>query len=249
MRPNGRHLSMTSGRPIGGAQPAFEAATRFRGDRLNRYVNENWSNKVGDLPSGYGFGGGALVPALKTGGLSSYQGEAITFSQSGTMISAMTLIGPASFSITGTGGLGLIITLSANGTFTFSQTGNVNLTIGLSGSGTWSITPTGALNLLIPVAGSSSFSITSSANLKGYVGLSGDITPFTELSPQSLAAALLNAPIAEYQESGSVGEAIADAGGAGNPWSSTVTGNTDTGTFGEMVAKKLLKTSQFVALK
>lgn len=223
---------MASGRPIAGAQPAFEIHNRFSGDRLNRYVNENWSNKVGDLPSGYGFSGGAIVPALKVGGLSSYVGDAIIFSQSGTIISAMTLIGPSSFSIVGTGGLSLIITLIANGAFTFSQTGAINLTIGLSGSGTWSISPSGGLNLIIPVSGDAEFSITTAANLKGYAGLSGDITPFTELSPENLAAAVWNAAASSFDGSGSMGQKLNAAGTAGDPWTQSLPGAYAEGTAG-----------------
>jgi hypothetical protein len=139
--------------------------------------------------------------------------------------------------------------MSADGTFTFSQTGSVNLALGLAGTGTWSVTGTGALNLIIPLAGGGTITFSSTPILSGLASLAGDITPYTELSPQSLAAAVWNAVIAEYQEAGSTGEALADAGGAGNPWSSSVSGNTNSGSFGEMVAKKLLKTGQFIALK
>lgn len=258
MYPNGRYLTLLRGRFLTGPNTQLDVSTKMAGDRLNRFISESWSQKVGDMPSGYGFGGGAIVPALKTGGLSSFNGKAITFTQSGALINGMTLIGPATFSMTGTGGLGLIITLSASGTFTFSQTGSVNLTIGLAGSGTWSITQAGSLNLIIPVAGSSSFTVSTSANLKGYAGLSGDITPFTELSPQSLAAAVWDAVLSEHQDVGSTGKALNDAGAAGNPWSADASTNNDPGTMGEKLndaaagggsSSSGLTLGQFLALK
>lgn len=65
--------------------------------------------------------------------------------------------------------------------------------------------------------------------------LAADITPFTDLSPQTLAAAVWNSTTAAYTEVGSMGKAVSDAGGAGNPWSSPVVGNTGAGSFGELV--------------
>ena len=257
MYPNGKHQNLIRGRYFTNPASQLDVSTKFAGDRLNRYTANGWSQKVGDMPSGYGFGGGAIVPALKTGGLSSFNGQAITFSQTGTLIKGMTLTGPASFSITGTGGLGLIITLTGNNTFSFTQTGSVNLTIGLEGTGTFTITPAGSLNLIIPVAGTSTFTLSTVANLKGLSDLAGDITPYTELSPQTLAAAVWNAVIAEYSDVGTAGKALQDAGAAGNPWSADASTNNDPGTMGEKLndassggsSSSGLTLGQFIALK
>ena len=48
---------------------------------------------------------------------------------------------------------------------------------------------------------------------------------------------------------GSKGDQLANAGGAGNPWSAPISGNTNSGTFGELVGKKLLKFSKWFGLK
>jgi hypothetical protein len=66
---------------------------------------------------------------------------------------------------------------------------------------------------------------------EGY--MSADVTPYTALSPESLAAAVWNALSSNYIETGTMGKALSDAGGAGNPWGSPVTGNTNPGTMGE----------------
>jgi hypothetical protein len=55
--------------------------------------------------------------------------------------------------------------------------------------------------------------------------------------------------IANHLTAGSTGKALSDAGGAGNPWGTPVTGNTDPGTFGELVGKKLLTVAKFLGLK
>ena len=54
---------------------------------------------------------------------------------------------------------------------------------------------------------------------------------------------------ANHQTAGTTGKALTDASAAGNPWSASVTGNTDAGTFGELVGKKLLTVAKFLGLK
>jgi hypothetical protein len=54
---------------------------------------------------------------------------------------------------------------------------------------------------------------------------------------------------ADHTTSGTTGKALSDAGSAGNPWSSPIAGNTDAGTFGELVGKKLLTIAKFLGLK
>lgn len=58
-----------------------------------------------------------------------------------------------------------------------------------------------------------------------------------------------NALTANHLTAGTTGKALNDAGAAGNPWSTAVTGNTDAGTFGELVGKKLLTLAKFLGLK
>jgi hypothetical protein len=58
-----------------------------------------------------------------------------------------------------------------------------------------------------------------------------------------------DAPTVNHLTAGTTGKALSDAGGAGNPWGAPVTGNTDSGTFGELVGKKLLTVAKFLGLK
>ena len=55
--------------------------------------------------------------------------------------------------------------------------------------------------------------------------------------------------ISEHLIDGSTGRALSDAGSAGNPWSSPISGNQQPGTFGEFVSKKLLTFSRWLGLK
>ncbi len=58
-----------------------------------------------------------------------------------------------------------------------------------------------------------------------------------------------NEAIADHLTAGTTGKALSDAGSAGNPWGAPVSGNTDPGTFGELVGSKLLTVAKFLGLK
>jgi hypothetical protein len=69
------------------------------------------------------------------------------------------------------------------------------------------------------------------------------------LTDLNLENVVWNALTANHSTAGTTGKALSDAGAAGNPWSATVSGNTDPGTFGELVGKKVLTVAKFLGLK
>lgn len=69
------------------------------------------------------------------------------------------------------------------------------------------------------------------------------------LTDLDLANVIWNALTTNHTTAGTTGKALIDAGAAGNPWGTTVSGNTDPGTFGELVGKKLLTVAKFLGLK
>ena len=52
--------------------------------------------------------------------------------------------------------------------------------------------------------------------------MSAELTPFTTLSPENLAASVWNAVAASYNTSGTMGEKLNDAGSAANPWTEVI---------------------------
>lgn len=58
-----------------------------------------------------------------------------------------------------------------------------------------------------------------------------------------------NEVIADHLTAGTTGKALSDAGAAGNPWGAPISGNTDPGTFGELVGNKILTVAKFLGLK
>ena len=90
------------------------------------------------------------------------------------------------------------------------------------------------------------------------VGANSNIADVTNLNTVSIRAAnsagliqatIWDEPMANHLTVGTTGETLSNAGSAGNPWSSTITGNTNAGTFGELVGKKLLTIAKFLGLK
>ena len=90
------------------------------------------------------------------------------------------------------------------------------------------------------------------------VGANSNIADVLNLNTVSVRAAnsagliqatIWDEPIADHLTTGTTGKALSDAGSAGNPWSTPVTGNTTAGTFGELVGKKLLTIAKFLGLK
>ncbi len=69
------------------------------------------------------------------------------------------------------------------------------------------------------------------------------------LNRENIAASTWDEVVASHLTAGSTGKALNDAGSAGNPWGTSISGNTDPGTFGELVGKKLLTIAKFLGLK
>lgn len=75
------------------------------------------------------------------------------------------------------------------------------------------------------------------------------ITQDELINRDSISDSIWDELTAEHTTPSTTGKALTDAGSAGNPWSTTISGNTDAGTFGELVGKKLLTIAKFLGLK
>lgn len=119
--------------------------------------------------------------------------------------------------------LSLIIQLACTdligtGALTVSMSGIVQMASTLAGVGQI----TSALQLLAYVVSNMTGSGAITATLRGTATLEADITPFTELSPESLAASVWNSVAASFNEAGTMGEKLNDAGSASNPWTEVI---------------------------
>jgi len=165
------------------------------------------------VPPGYAPNGAYVMPY--TAGDMAALASAVSLSGSASLLRGGPLTGAGTLELTGAGGLSLTVGLEGAGAMSFAGDGSLALTIGLAGDGTITMTGTGALAMIVPFAGTGAFSITGTGNLKGRLSLAGEFTPFTELSPESLAAAVWNSPAADYVDAGTMGEKLNTAGAGG----------------------------------
>ena len=222
MYPNGRYMSRSPGRHFGVA-PGLDVYYRGRGDRFNVFASDVHP-KTASSPDGYGAIG--LVPAMTAGSMAALVPFAdATFT--GSLLQGGPMEGTGSIAWT-TPDASLSLTTSMTGTATITLAGNnsdLKLVIGMDGTGTLTFTGAGGLSMIVPFDGAGSFGITGAGDLRGLLSMDGAWTPFSELSPEGLAAAVW----------GAVAAANNDAGTMGNKLNSAASGGVDYAALGEAV--------------
>lgn len=144
-----------------------------------------------------------MLPANLAGGLN---GEA-SLDGVGALTGVGALIVSAVATLSGIGGLTAEMRGKLEAAASLAASGDLTASMGALAGAVSAITADGAL--------------TGTARATG--ALAASITPFTDLSPQSLAAAVWNALVAEYDAAGSFGEAVqSGGGGGGGPSAATI---------------------------
>ena len=87
------------------------------------------------------------------------------------------------------------------------------------------------------------------ADLRAKAGISSTIMVNANLTTFDIAQAVWNALAAQYNISGTMGRKLNEASSAGDPWATTLPGVYTGDQAGYIVGKKLLRLSQFLALK
>jgi len=236
------------GTAVGGAQ----AWSVKRKDLLRNLYADNTASiddKSG-VPNGYNMS--ALLMPLKAGGMSSYNFAQLVITQStadAKMGKALALSGNLELTVL-SADLDQIVALIANGTLSITVD-QASLSAGVLMAAT--STGTIAVNLaqlggIIPISGSSNIVITPSVTMTALGFMIAEAGGPTPLSPEGLAQAVWSALLADFPDAGTMGKALQDAGGAGNPWAALLASNQDPGSFGEHV-QKLLTQGKFLGLK
>lgn len=194
----------------------------------------------------------ALVLPKIAGGMATNNQVEITIAKSdATLVNAQYMV--ASSTITFTlvdASLGQIFAALASGTITVSQaTAALEAKFAAEASSTITISVGNAeLGGTFSMEASSTITVTPTGLLTAIAFMEASAGGATPLSPEGLAAAVWSALKTSYNEAGTMGEALNDAGGAGNPWASALASNNDPDTFGEHV-QKLLKKGTYIALE
>ena len=189
--PNSNRRTNNPGRYFGPAM-GLNVLFRGRGDRFNVFVSESYA-KTASVPDGYG--ASVHIPPLTAGGMGG--SVALSLVSSGDLLQGGPMEGAATVTISeSVPDLSLTISMSGSAAVELTTEGNLAGVIGMDGTATVTFSADGAnMGSIIPIEGSALFGLTGTADLKGLMSMSGESTSFTELSPQSLAAAVLAASV------------------------------------------------------
>lgn len=219
--PNGRYLTRSPGRHFGPG-PGLGVVPRLSdGARLGRFTA---LADTASTPDGYGLR--ALVPPLTAGGMSALVRVAQVDGVA-SLLQGAPMEGSASVADLSApdAGLSLVVGLSGSASvLTLTGSGMVlSLTVGLDGTASWLLSGAAALALIVPFEGAGSVAqVTGTADLRGLLSMAGEWTPYTDLSPENLAlavlAALLTAPALPCDVKKINGAPVVGTGQNGDMW-------------------------------
>lgn len=215
----------------------LRANWNIAGVSRNRYYGENWIAGVADrcgVPANYASPYAWNLPP-HSGGIGSNVGIQTTSELAVTMAGGKAL----EAALSGSGNItdatvqlvvSLVADLTASGTITNAQAVAIlQMTADLNGSGGI----TGTLQALGHLIAGITANASMSPQMNATANMEADITPFTELSPESLAASVWNAIAADFDSNGTMGEKMNAAGTAGDPWTTDLTPYITPGTAGK----------------
>jgi hypothetical protein len=205
-------------RQIGGSPGTFRSMWR-RGDRMNQSVGEGIPSKLAGIPSGHLAPSSWVLP-YKPGAMSSFTNLVVTVTPGALNLAAgVNITGSTTVTITVNPADGqLIVSASGSTSITFNLAGDLAGALSASGNADITFTVDNAtLGAIVDAVGAALVQFSNSATVRATGNLSGDITPFTELSPQSLSAAVWEALASAYNAPGTMGELLNSAGGGASP--------------------------------
>lgn len=216
----------------------------------NIYLDDgnNIDNKSG-VPNGYR--DGAILMPLKAGGMSSFNHSALNLvSVNADAKMGRALAGSAALSIVNTNAQAdQIVPMIADAALAITV-GSALMSAGVQAvaDSAMSIVGDASLGGIIPITADSACVMSDDVTMTALAFMIAEAGGPTPLSPQGLADAVWDEVLADHVTVGSAGAALADAGGAGNPWAADLSTNNNPGTFGSLV-QKLLKFTQYLGLK
>ena len=215
---NGVRLSASNPmRQSGAASVGTQTPVRERnpGSVRNMFYGAAGERPGASQPNGY-YQPYAWVLAPKSGSIRIYMDASATAD-----IEAVPVV-PGSVAYSATASLvqlaGLIVSASvsmnASATLSAAAAGIASGSTSMSATASLAIDSAGIAFGSVAMAASAALAIDST----GIGSMTVDMQPYTELSPQSLAAAVWSSLAADNNDAGSMGEKLNDAGGAADPW-------------------------------
>ncbi|MEY2633848.1 MAG: hypothetical protein RIR00_2502 [Pseudomonadota bacterium] len=175
-------------------------------------------DKVG-LPMGAAHPIAWMLPQ-KAGALSSHNLTRGESSASLTLVSGRNMAATSDGASTASATLQLVVSLQGSSAGSASVTGNILAALGMAGSGAGSCTASATIGALAWAAGEGAGSCTVTLTSYATGRLYGSISPFTELSPENLASAVIAAAEATplHADIRKVNAYAIDGDGSGTPW-------------------------------
>lgn len=214
-------------------------SNRLPGGSRNIFASEAGISAKSSKPAGARHPVAWQMPQ-KSGGLASHNSTNITFTETANAVRGMPATGSTTITFTSTATGGLIVSAIGSSSITFSSTATLASVAVISGSGSITISGSALLGAQAGLTASTSITLTGTATSYAIGYLSGLSTSETEFSAAALADAVWNALTADYQLSGSFGEAMAAAGSAGDPWTTNLPGTYVAGQAGYIVGNQVL---------
>lgn len=185
--------------------------------------------------------GGELSSTTMTNGTAALTGNAAQGINVDSTIAGVGTIDTAGLSLV----TSMIALIEGLGELTGSMVGTIQMASTLAGSGDI----TGSLNMLSGMVADLAGSGALTSDLKGTLSMAADIyVNQSEATVQQIVDAVWNALAAEYNLTGTMGEAMNGAGSAGNPWITDLSAYNTANTAGKILKDRLSKT-QFLGLK
>ena len=205
-----------------GAMPYFSYNAELgtgAGSRLNWQIGTDGGGfaRTASTPDGYGMK--TPFPPIKAGGISAWNDPVAQVSMTGNLLQGGPMEGTATITIDQSGGLSMVVGLSGSAAVV-TLTGNsmvLRMTVGLTGSGAFQLTGDNNLALIVPFEGAGTVMTMGpgGTDLRERLSMSGEWTPFTDLSPENLAREVWNALLSQYQGDGTAGKALSTASSGG----------------------------------
>lgn len=190
-----------------------------RTDLRNQSTGQGIPSELAGIPSGHLAPSSWVLP-YKPGAMSSFTSCVVQFSTSTPTIAAgRNIDGNTTVTITVNPADGqLVVSAVGSTSITFTAAANLSGALSAQGAASFAFTvPNATLGAIVDAQGSAPITWSLSATPRAIGNLSGDITPFTPLSPQSLADAVWSALASAYNNPGTMGELLNSAGSAADP--------------------------------
>jgi hypothetical protein len=189
------------------------------GRMRNLTAGEGITSELVGIPSGYRHPGAWMLPQ-KAGALSSHNNTQGSSTATLSMASGRNMAATADGVSTASATLQLVVSLAGTAAGSASVSGNVVASLSAAGTSAGSSTAAATAGAIAWAYGAAPGSCTVSATLTASGRLYGSISPFTELSPENLASAVIAAAEVSplHADIRKVNAYTIDGDGSGTPW-------------------------------